>query len=54
MSPTLAVLVGIAVVAAVVMVGTAVQIVHQAHAGIIERLGRYHRTLGAGFHTIMR
>ena len=53
MSPMLAVLVGIAVVAAVVMVGTAVQIVHQAHAGIIERLGRYHRTLGAGFHTIM-
>ena len=43
----------VAVVGALVSAATAVQIIHQAHAGIIERLGRYHRTLGGGFHTIV-
>jgi regulator of protease activity HflC (stomatin/prohibitin superfamily) len=41
------------VIGALVLLTTSVQIIHQAHAGIIERLGRYHRTLGAGFHTIV-
>ena len=48
-------LIALAVLAVAVLIAlaSAVQIVPQAHAAIIERLGRYRVTLDAGFHTIV-
>jgi regulator of protease activity HflC (stomatin/prohibitin superfamily) len=50
----------VAIVLLVLVVGLAVfavlrsvQIVPQAHAGIVERFGRYHRTLHAGLNVVM-
>ena len=50
----------VAIVLLVLVVGLAVfavlrsvQIVPQAHAGIVERFGRYHRTLNAGLNLVM-
>jgi len=44
---------GAVALVAIILAGTSVQIVPQAHAAIIERLGRYRRTLDAGFHIIV-
>lgn len=52
MSAGLIVLIVIAVLAILVLVKS-VKIVPQARAGIVERLGRYHRTLGAGLAVII-
>src|ERR1700748_2914534 len=38
---------------AVVAVVRSVRIVPQARAGIVERFGRYHRTLHAGLHLVL-
>lgn len=47
-------LIFVAIVAiAIVVLVRAVRIVPQASAGIVERLGRYHRTLGAGLALIV-
>jgi regulator of protease activity HflC (stomatin/prohibitin superfamily) len=35
-------------VVAVALVASTIKVVPQAHARIVERLGRYHRTLNAG------
>jgi regulator of protease activity HflC (stomatin/prohibitin superfamily) len=50
----------VAIVILILVVGIAVfavlrsvQIVPQAHAGIVERFGRYHRTLNAGLNLVM-
>jgi regulator of protease activity HflC (stomatin/prohibitin superfamily) len=50
----------VAIVLLILVVGLAVfavlrsvQIVEQAHAGIVERFGRYHRTLHAGLNLVM-
>jgi regulator of protease activity HflC (stomatin/prohibitin superfamily) len=50
----------VAIVLLILVVGLAVfavvrsvQIVPQAHAGIVERFGRYHRTLNAGLNLVM-
>ncbi|HEY3292336.1 MAG TPA: paraslipin, partial [Candidatus Nanopelagicaceae bacterium] len=40
-------------VIAVVIVVAAIKIIPQASAGIIERLGKYHRTLGPGLNLII-
>ncbi|MGI9196155.1 MAG: SPFH domain-containing protein [Candidatus Nanopelagicales bacterium] len=49
-----ALIVGIVVaLVAVVVVAASVKIVPQAHARIVERLGRYHRTLNAGLAIII-
>ncbi len=37
----------------VVIVSRAIRIIPQARAGLVERLGRYHRTLGAGLNLIV-
>jgi regulator of protease activity HflC (stomatin/prohibitin superfamily) len=52
MSPTLIVLVVLAVFV-VFVIGRGIRIVPQARAGIVERLGRYHRTLDAGLNLIV-
>ena len=44
---------GVVALVALIAAARAVQIVPQAHAAIIERLGRYRVTLDAGFHTIL-
>jgi regulator of protease activity HflC (stomatin/prohibitin superfamily) len=49
---TIAVGVGIAVIVLVALVRS-VRIVSQATAGIVERLGRYHRTLEPGMHFLV-
>ena len=36
-----------------VVLSRAIRIIPQANAGIVERLGRYHRTLGAGLVIII-
>ena len=40
-------------VIAIVIVASAIKIIPQASAGIIERLGKYHRTLGPGLNLII-
>jgi len=52
MEPIALAIVIVAVVTVLVITLSAVQIVPQAHAAIIERLGRYTHTLEAGFHMI--
>ena len=37
----------------IVMLSRAVRIIPQARAAVVERLGRYHRTLEAGFHLVV-
>ncbi|NUT55407.1 MAG: SPFH/Band 7/PHB domain protein [Thermoleophilia bacterium] len=44
---------GVIVLLVVVVLGLAVRIVPQARAGIVERLGRYSRTLEPGLHFIL-
>jgi len=48
-----AVVLVVLVVLALFMLSRAVRIVPQARAGVVERLGRYHRTLEAGFHIVV-
>jgi len=50
--PGLIALAAIAILALVVL-SRAVRIVPQAHAGLVERLGRYHRTLNAGLSILV-
>ena len=45
---TTLIVVGIIVLFALIVIARAVRIIPQASAGIVERLGRYHRTLDAG------
>lgn len=52
MSPSLVAVIIFAVLVVVVLVKTAV-IVPQKSEYIIERLGKYSRTLGAGFHILL-
>ena len=52
MSPGLIALIAVAVVVLIV-VSRAVRIVPQARAGIVERLGRYHRTLSPGLALVI-
>nr|WP_320115093.1 SPFH domain-containing protein [uncultured Desulfuromonas sp.] len=52
MNPSLVAVIIFAVLVIVVLVKTAV-IVPQKHEYIIERLGKYSRTLGAGFHILL-
>jgi regulator of protease activity HflC (stomatin/prohibitin superfamily) len=40
-------------VVVLIVLGRAIRIVPQARAGIVERLGRYHRTLGAGLALVV-
>jgi regulator of protease activity HflC (stomatin/prohibitin superfamily) len=47
------IVVGIAALVVLVTLARAVQIIPQAHAAVIERFGRYIRTLDAGLHTIV-
>ena len=44
---------GVAALVVLVALARAVQIIPQAHAAVIERWGRYLRTLDAGLHTIV-
>lgn len=43
----------VAAIFAIVLVSSTIKIVPQAHATIVERLGRYHRTLNAGLSIII-
>src|ERR687891_1910411 len=52
MSPALIALIAVAVLVLVVVM-RAVRIVPQARAGIVERLGRYHRTLTPGLTLVI-
>jgi len=52
MSPALIALIAVAVLVLIV-VARAVRIVPQARAGIVERLGRYHRTLNPGLALVI-
>ena len=52
MSPALIALIAVAVLV-LVIVSRAVRIVPQARAGIVERLGRYHRTLNPGLTLVI-
>jgi len=52
MSPALIALIAVAVLVLIV-VARAVRIVPQARAGIVERLGRYHRTLSPGLALVI-
>ena len=47
---TIVVGVALALVVLLSAIATDVRIVSQANAGIVERLGRYHRTLDQGLH----
>ena len=52
-SATTLIVVGIIVLFALIVVARAVRIIPQASAGIVERLGRYHRTLDAGLAIVV-
>ena len=52
MTPTLIALMAIAVLVFVVLIKGAL-IVPQKSSFIVERLGKYHRTLNAGFHILI-
>jgi regulator of protease activity HflC (stomatin/prohibitin superfamily) len=45
--------IGLAVLLVIAMLALAVRIVPQARAAIVERLGRYHRTLEPGLHVVI-
>ncbi|MDH4353883.1 MAG: SPFH domain-containing protein, partial [Actinomycetota bacterium] len=47
------VVIGVVVLLVLVTLGRAIRIVPQARAGIVERLGRYHRTLDAGLNVVV-
>lgn len=47
------IVIGVVVLLALVVLSRAVRIVPQARAGIVERLGRYHRTLDAGLNVVV-
>jgi len=47
------ILLGVVLLLVLVTLGRAVRIVPQAHAGIVERLGRYQRTLNAGLSLLV-
>jgi regulator of protease activity HflC (stomatin/prohibitin superfamily) len=47
------IVVGVVVLLVLVVLAKAVRIVPQARAGIVERLGRYHRTLDAGLNVVV-
>jgi regulator of protease activity HflC (stomatin/prohibitin superfamily) len=47
------ILLGVVLLFVLVTLGRAVRIVPQAHAGIVERLGRYQRTLNAGLSLLV-
>ncbi|HUW17124.1 MAG TPA: SPFH domain-containing protein [Actinomycetes bacterium] len=47
------IVVGVLVLLVLVVLAKAVRIVPQARAGIVERLGRYHRTLDAGLNVVV-
>ena len=44
---------GVLVLLVLVVLGRSVRIIPQARAGIVERLGRYHRTLDAGLALVI-
>jgi regulator of protease activity HflC (stomatin/prohibitin superfamily) len=50
---TTLIVVGVVVLLVLVTLAKAVRIVPQARAGIVERLGRYHRTLEAGLNVVV-
>jgi regulator of protease activity HflC (stomatin/prohibitin superfamily) len=52
MNPTLIALIAVAI-AVLIIVSRSVRIVPQARAGIVERLGRYHRTLSPGLALVI-
>lgn len=52
MSPALIALIAVAILV-LVMIARAVRVVPQAEAGIVERLGRYHRTLTPGLTLVI-
>ncbi len=47
------IVIGIAVVLVLIVVARSVRIIPQARAGIVERLGRYARTLDPGLHVLL-
>jgi regulator of protease activity HflC (stomatin/prohibitin superfamily) len=50
---TTLIVIGVVVLLVLVTLAKAVRIVPQARAGIVERLGRYHRTLEAGLNVVV-
>jgi regulator of protease activity HflC (stomatin/prohibitin superfamily) len=50
---TVNIVLGVLLLIAVIIVVSAIKIIPQASAGIIERLGKYHRTLGPGLNLIV-
>ena len=44
------IVVAVVVLVVLVMLARTIKIIPQARAGVVERLGRYHRTLDAGPH----
>jgi regulator of protease activity HflC (stomatin/prohibitin superfamily) len=41
------------VVLALVVAGTSVRVIQQSTVGVVQRLGRYQRTLGPGVHLLV-
>jgi regulator of protease activity HflC (stomatin/prohibitin superfamily) len=50
---TVWIVVGIIALFGLIVLGRAIRIIPQASAGIVERLGRYHRTLDAGLNVVV-
>ena len=50
---TLIVLLSIIIIAVIIVFARCIVVVPQAHALIVQRLGKYHTTLEAGFHVLM-
>jgi regulator of protease activity HflC (stomatin/prohibitin superfamily) len=50
---TTLIVIAVVILLALVVLAKAVRIVPQARAGIVERLGRYHRTLDAGLNVVV-
>ena len=50
---TLIVFLSIIIIAVIVVFARCIVVVPQAHALIVQRLGKYHSTLEAGFHVLM-
>ncbi len=50
---TLIVLLSIIIIAVIIVFARCIVVVPQAHALIVQRLGKYHSTLEAGFHVLM-
>lgn len=47
------VVVGVVILFVLIVIGRSIRIIPQASAGIVERLGRYHRTLDAGLALVL-